>query len=65
MIENESLTNENKGLDVSLVILFEAKFKNLRKKIDYSINIHIDFWRELLEEVPDITKLQTLGTKIT
>lgn len=29
------------------------------------MNSQIDFWRELLEEAPDILKLQTHGSKIT
>lgn len=29
------------------------------------MNLHLDFWRELLEESPDIQKLQSLGSKIT
>ena len=33
--------------------------------LEKSINQYLDFWRELLEENPDIDKLQTLGGEIS
>jgi hypothetical protein len=50
MIENESLTNENKGLDVSLIVRFEDLLELFVRTLERSINIYIDFWRELLED---------------
>lgn len=35
------------------------------KSIETSVNLHLEFWRELLEDTPDIEKLQIVGSRIT
>jgi len=33
--------------------------------IDKSVYLHLDFWKELLEENPEIQKIENMGSKIT
>jgi hypothetical protein len=33
--------------------------------LESAVDMHLEFWRELLEETPNIVKLQTLGSGIT
>jgi len=65
MIENDVLNNETKGVDVNVIVHFQNKFVLFQNAIEKSVNLHLEFWRELLEENPDIQKLQNLGSKIT
>ncbi len=48
-----------------MIVKFEEKLEQFCKTLEKSINLHIDFWKELIDENPDILKLQLLGTKIT
>lgn len=65
MVENDMRTSENKGVDVNIIVVFQNKFVIFLGHIDRSVTLHMEFWRELLEENPDIQKLQSLGSKIT
>ena len=65
MMEAEILNNENKNVDVMAVVYFQNKYEEFLSAIGKSVNLHNEFWRELLEEKPDIQKLQNLGSKIT
>lgn len=65
MIENDKANNETKGVDVNIIVHFQNRFVGFQTVIEKSVNLHLEFWRELLEENPDIQKLQNLGSKIT
>jgi hypothetical protein len=65
MIENDLRNAESRGVDVNVIVHFQNKFVLFQSAIEKSVNLHLDFWRELLEENPDIQKLQNLGSKIT
>ena len=65
MIENDKANNESKGVDVNIIVHFQNKFVGFQTVIEKSVNLHLEFWRELYEENPDIQKLQNLGSKIT
>lgn len=65
MIEYDKANNESKGVDVNIIVHFQNRFVNFQTVIEKSVNLHLEFWRELLEENPDIQKLQNLGSKIT
>ena len=65
MIENDIRNTETKGLDVNIIVHFQNKFVIFQNNVEKSVNFHLDFWRELLEDTPDIHKLQSLGSKIT
>lgn len=65
MIENDQRNSEQKGVDVNIIVVFQNKFVVFLGSIEKSVNLHLEFWRELLEENPDIQKLQQLGSKIT
>lgn len=49
---------DKKGINVNLVIIFDNKFCIFEDLIHDSVKRHIEFWRELLEDNPDIKKLQ-------
>ena len=65
IIENDQKHIESKGIDVNLIVDFENKFVNFQTAIEIAVEAHLDFWRELLENNPEIQKLQTLGSHIT
>ena len=65
MIENDVINNEIKGVDVNVIVHFQNKFVVFQNAIEKSVNLHLEFWRKLLEENPDIQKLQNLGSNIT
>lgn len=65
MIENDIRNSESKGMDVNIIVHFQNRFVEFQSSIDRSVLFHLDFWRELLEDNPDIQKLQSLGSKIT
>jgi hypothetical protein len=50
---------------VNILVHFQNKFVEFQSAIEKSVNYHLDFWRELLEDTPDIQKLQSLGSKLT
>ena len=63
--ETDNSSLENQGVDVNMIVEFQNKLAIFQNAIENSVNLHLDFWRELLEENPDIQKLQKLGSKIT
>ena len=65
MIDSDSRALDTKGIDVNVIVHFQNKFVEFQSSIEKSVNLHLHFWRELLEESPDIQKLQLLGSKIT
>ena len=65
MIESDIRNSESKGMDVNIIVHFQNRFVEFQSAIEKSVLFHLDFWRELLEENPDIQKLQGLGSKIT
>lgn len=56
---------QNKNVDVNGIVHFENHLVIFMKSIERSVNLHLEFWRELLEESPDIEKLQIVGSRIT
>ena len=65
MIEADMRNSESSGMDVNNIVNFQNKFVEFQQTIDKTVNLHLDFWRELMEENPEIHKLQNLGSKIT
>jgi len=65
IIESDNKISENKGVNVNIIVDFENKFVEFQTVIGNSVELHLDFWRELLENNPEIQKLQSLGSMIT
>ena len=65
MIENDIRNSESKGIDFNMIVNFQNKFVDFQTAIHDSVDLHLDFWKELLEDNPDIHKLQALGSRIT
>ncbi len=57
--------NENKGIDVNGIMIFQNSFIVFLNSVEKTVNNHIEYWRELLETTPDILKLKAVGSKIT
>ena len=58
MRETDNSSLENQGVDVNMIVEFQNKLAIFQNAIENAVNLHLDFWRELLEENPDIQKLQ-------
>ena len=54
LIETDLKTVESKGVDVNQLVNFQNKFVVFQSALEKSVNLHLEFWRELLEENPDI-----------
>lgn len=50
---------------MNTTVHFENQYVVFSKAIEKSVEMHLEFWRELLDDNPDILKLQILGSKIT
>ena len=57
MIENDTRNSESKGVDVNIIVHFQNRFVQFQSVIEKAVELHLDFWRELLENNPDIQKL--------
>ena len=57
--------NEMGSMDVNQMVQFQNLFVVFLETIDRAVRLHLDFWRELTEEGPDILKLESLGSSIT
>ncbi|CAD8137448.1 unnamed protein product [Paramecium pentaurelia] len=61
MIEQD----KNQEIDVQQIVNFQNYYIQFETAIEKSVNLHLEYWRELQEESPDIGKLQQLGASIT
>ena len=57
--------NEVGSMDVNQMVQFQNLFVDFLTTLDRAVRLHLDFWRELTEENPDIKKLESLGSGIT
>ncbi|EGR31396.1 PAS domain S-box family protein [Ichthyophthirius multifiliis] len=69
-IENEmkdydERIGDNINVDVNKVVMFQKKFFEFQAYINESVQLHLDFWRQLLEENPEIQKIEQMGSTIT
>lgn len=65
IIDDDSKTSETKGIDVNIIVHFQNMFVAFQAALENAVELHLDFWRELLETNPGIYKLQSLGSMIT
>lgn len=54
MIDNDNKTSELKGINVNLIVDFQNMFVQFHQSIDRTVNLYLEFWRELMEENPEI-----------
>lgn len=45
-------------MDVNVVIRFQNKFVVFQTEIENCVNLYLEFWRELMDENPDILKIE-------
>lgn len=57
IIDTDMRNEQNKNVDVNGIVHFENMLVFFLKSIERSVNLHLEFWRELLEDNPDIEKL--------
>lgn len=65
IIEEDSRNSETKGIDVNVIVHFQNTFVAFQAALENAVELHLEFWRELLENNPGIYKLQSLGSMIT
>ncbi|KAL4478284.1 hypothetical protein ABPG72_016596 [Tetrahymena utriculariae] len=63
--DSDEKTGDTRNVDVNKIVLFQKRFIEFQEIIDKSVQLHLDFWRELLEENPEIQKIESMGSKIT
>ncbi|KAL4450352.1 hypothetical protein ABPG74_009058 [Tetrahymena malaccensis] len=63
--DSDEKTGDTRNVDVNKIVLFQKRFIEFQEIIDRSVQLHLDFWRELLEENPEIQKIESMGSKIT
>ena len=67
IIEDEIAESQNEGqggLDVVSEIAFQNLLRQLQANIEKSALLHMEFWSQLSEDNPDLTKLNDIGSKI-
>jgi PAS domain S-box-containing protein len=57
--------NDVNGMDVNQMVLFQNNYVKFTGTVEKAVKLHHEFWKELLEESPDIKKLESLGSSIT
>jgi len=57
-----SVDSGSKNIDVGRVIKFQDDLVDFVKIVNQCVNQHIEFWNELNEINPDISKLSNLGS---
>ena len=66
VIEIDAIPTEGRiNIDVGKVIAFQDGLVDFIELVDSCVQLHVEFWNELSEKIPDITKLQNLGSFIT
>lgn len=55
---------QNQGLDLVSEIAYKNNFKLLSNFIEKSAVLHMEFWSQLSEDMPDLAKLNDIGSKI-
>jgi len=53
------------GMDVVSTIAYENYYRQFKKGLERAAKLHIEFWRELNTNAPDVEQLMELGTKIS
>lgn len=65
IIETDLVNEASKNVDVNGIVHFENQLVIFVKSIETSVSLHLEFWRELLEDAPDIEKLQVVGGRLS
>lgn len=60
----ESQNDNTTGMDIVNEITFDNQFKQFQTNIERCSLLHMEFWSQLSEDTPDLTKLNELGSKI-
>lgn len=55
---------ESGGFEYVSALNFESSFKKFRSYIEKSSMLHYEFWNHLLEESPELGRLNDLGIRI-
>ena len=65
MVEDDIRNSDSREIDVNQIVDFRERFVSFQTEIAKSVNMQLDFWRELEQENPNVQKLLYLGSKIT
>ena len=64
IIENDDKEKETTGSEFSRIMAFNEGFTEFERLLSEAINVYIDFWSELLEASPHITRLYSFGAHV-
>jgi len=65
MMETDIRNSNLRGADVNIIVHFQEKFVVFQNEIGKSVNMQLNFWRELEQATPNVQQLLLLGSKIT
>jgi hypothetical protein len=65
IIEDDIKSTTKQSINVLEVSIFNKKLQTFKETMYRLVLYYIDFWRELLEENPNVAKLHQLGAKVT
>lgn len=64
MVDDDDRHNEKKSVNINKFFEFNNLVVRFEERIARSVNLHIEFWKELTETSIDIGKLEKLGSTI-
>ncbi|RZK24531.1 MAG: PAS domain S-box protein [Flavobacterium sp.] len=64
IVDNDETEKEFKGTEFSKVMAFHEGFTELQVLLSEAIAYYIDFWSELLESSPQVTRLYSYGAQV-
>lgn len=64
LVEDDIRMSENKGLDVNMIVNHQAIFDAFQAALKNGMELKLNIWREMLEDNPSSSKLQSLGFMI-
>ncbi|KAL4441102.1 hypothetical protein ABPG74_002052 [Tetrahymena malaccensis] len=63
--EYDKKCENQKELDFDKIVSYTDKIQYFQEEIDKSCVMHLNYWRELMEQIPEIQKIEKIGEKIT
>jgi len=65
LLEKDKKRKKDSGnINVGHFVIYNNKYANFEYLIKKAVDLHIDFWNELMEKIPDVNKLLTYGHNI-
>ena len=62
--EEYKAANKN-SINVALIVDFQDQLFDFKNEMKNTVELYLEFWRELLEDSPNVSKLHDLGSQLT